>query len=131
MWFEWPTVWRGALVSTDVELALVGAGSAQEQKSRPRRLLEGIWNKVNLTSSNDGVVRQLIERRSFRQPFRTTLTADVTANVVRNVWSYAIIFCGHFPDQTYTFSQEETAEESRGAYYVRQLLGAGAGAGRG
>jgi linoleoyl-CoA desaturase len=69
-------------------------------------------------------VRQLIEHRSFRQPFRTTLTADLTANVVRNVWSYAIIFCGHFPDQTYTFSQEETAEETRGAYYVRQLLGA-------
>ena len=73
---------------------------------------------------NDGIVQQLIERRSFRQPFRTTLTADFTANIVRNVWAYAIIFCGHFPDQTYTFSQEETAEETRGAYYVRQLLGA-------
>jgi linoleoyl-CoA desaturase len=70
------------------------------------------------------VLRQLIERRSFRRPFRTTLTADFTANVVRNVWAYAIIFCGHFPDQTYTFSQEETADESRGGYYVRQLLGA-------
>ena len=69
-------------------------------------------------------MRQLIERRSFRQPFRTTLTADLTANVVRNVWAYAIIFCGHFPDQTYTFSEEETADETRGAYYVRQLLGA-------
>jgi linoleoyl-CoA desaturase len=48
----------------------------------------------------------------------------LTANVVRNVWAYAIIFCGHFPDQTYTFSEDETAEETRGAYYVRQLLGA-------
>jgi linoleoyl-CoA desaturase len=56
--------------------------------------------------------------------FRSTLKANFTANVVRNVWAYAIIFCGHFPDQTYTFSQEETADESRGAYYVRQLLGA-------
>jgi linoleoyl-CoA desaturase len=42
---------------------------------------------------------------------------------VRNAWAYAIIFCGHFPDQTYTFSEEETAEETRGAHYVRQLLG--------
>jgi linoleoyl-CoA desaturase len=112
------------LVATGVELALAAARSAQERKSRPRRLLEGAWNKVNPATSNDGVVRQLIEHRSFRQPFRTTLTADLTANVVRNVWSYAIIFCGHFPDQTYTFSPEETAEETRGAYYVRQLLGA-------
>ena len=44
--------------------------------------------------------------------------------MVRNVWAYAIIFCGHFPDQTYTFSQEEVEDESRGAWYVRQLVGA-------
>ena len=50
--------------------------------------------------------------------------ANVMANVVRNVWSHSIIFCGHFPDQTYTFSQEETEDESRGAWYVRQLIGA-------
>jgi linoleoyl-CoA desaturase len=40
------------------------------------------------------------------------------------VWAYAIIFCGHFPDQTYTFTQEETENESRGGWYVRQLVGA-------
>jgi linoleoyl-CoA desaturase len=113
------------LVATGVQLALAGARSRQKPKvSRPRRMLERVWHKADPNTSIDGVVRQLIERRSFRQPFRTTLTADVTANVVRNVWSYAIIFCGHFPDQTYTFSEEETAEETRGAYYVRQLLGA-------
>ena len=56
--------------------------------------------------------------------FRATLTADVAANIIRNVWAYAIIFCGHFPDQTYTFSQEETEDETRGGRYVRQLLGA-------
>jgi fatty acid desaturase len=56
--------------------------------------------------------------------FRATLRADVTANIVRNVWAYAIIFCGHFPDQTYTFSPEEVEDETRGGFYVRQLLGA-------
>ena len=43
--------------------------------------------------------------------------------MVRNVWSHSIIFCGHFPDQTWTFSEEEVADESRGAWYVRQMLG--------
>ncbi len=43
---------------------------------------------------------------------------------MRNVWAHSIIFCGHFPDQTYTFSEEEVAEETRGGWYVRQLLGA-------
>ena len=55
--------------------------------------------------------------RGASRRFRSTLTADFTANVVRNVWAYAIIFCGHFPDQTYTFSQDEV--EGRDA---RRLL---------
>src|SRR3984957_18941249 len=55
--------------------------------------------------------------------YKSTLTADFTANIVRNVWAYSIIFCGAFPDQTYTFSKAEVAEETRGGWYVRQLLG--------
>ncbi len=55
--------------------------------------------------------------------YKSTLAADFTANIVRNVWAYSIIFCGHFPDQTYTFNQAEVAEETRGGWYVRQLLG--------
>ncbi|HTA14884.1 MAG TPA: acyl-CoA desaturase [Solirubrobacteraceae bacterium] len=54
---------------------------------------------------------------------RSTLAADFTANIVRNVWAYSIIFCGHFPDQTYTFSAKEVEHETRGGWYVRQLLG--------
>jgi fatty acid desaturase len=59
-----------------------------------------------------------------RRAFMATLWADVAANAVRNVWSHAIIFCGHFPDQTYTFSIAETEDETGGARYVRQLIGA-------
>ncbi|HTC72194.1 MAG TPA: acyl-CoA desaturase, partial [Solirubrobacteraceae bacterium] len=61
---------------------------------------------------------------SGRRGFKATLAANATANIVRNIWSNAIIFCGHFPDQAFTFTQEETADENRGAWYVRQLLGA-------
>src|SRR3981081_2607193 len=60
---------------------------------------------------------------SRRRTFKSTLAANFTANIIRNVWAHSIIFCGHFPDQTYTFSEEEVAEETRGAWYVRQLLG--------
>jgi linoleoyl-CoA desaturase len=56
--------------------------------------------------------------------YRSAAVANASANVVRNVWAYAIIFCGHFPDQTYTFSQAEVEDESPGAWYVRQLVGA-------
>ncbi len=59
-----------------------------------------------------------------RETFAATAKANFTANIVRNVWAYSIIFCGHFPDQTYTFSQREVEQETRGGWYVRQLLGA-------
>jgi NADPH-dependent stearoyl-CoA 9-desaturase len=58
------------------------------------------------------------------QSYRATAWADVTANIVRNLWAHSIIFCGHFPDQTYTFSQAEVEDETKGAWYVRQLIGA-------
>jgi NADPH-dependent stearoyl-CoA 9-desaturase len=59
-----------------------------------------------------------------RRAFKKILWANVTANIVRNVWSHSIIFCGHFPDQTYTFSQSEVENETKGATYIRQLVGA-------
>jgi linoleoyl-CoA desaturase len=114
------------LASTAVEVGLASLRASRNPKSRGRRMLDAAVSRARPKSPTDvrGIVRELVERRSFRRPFRTTLTADVTANVVRNVWAYAIIFCGHFPDQTYTFSEEEVADETRGGFYVRQLLGA-------
>jgi NADPH-dependent stearoyl-CoA 9-desaturase len=62
--------------------------------------------------------------KSAKHSFKATVAANFTANIVRNVWAYSIIFCGHFPDQTYTFAEQEVADETRGGWYVRQLLGA-------
>ena len=42
---------------------------------------------------------------------------------MRNLWSFTIIFCGHFPEGTQEFSEEETQEETRGEWYFRQILG--------
>ncbi|MFI1239940.1 fatty acid desaturase family protein [Nocardia salmonicida] len=55
--------------------------------------------------------------------FVSTLAGNVAANLVRNVWTYSIIFCGHFPSGVQTFSKEETEVETRGEWYVRQMLG--------
>jgi fatty acid desaturase len=55
---------------------------------------------------------------------RANAKANATAAIVRNVWTYAIIFCGHFPDQTYTFSEAEVENETTGGWYVRQMAGA-------
>ncbi|WP_436794249.1 fatty acid desaturase family protein [Actinospongicola halichondriae] len=55
--------------------------------------------------------------------FLSTLAANATANLMRNLWSFSIIFCGHFPEGTHEFSMEECADESKGHWYFRQLLG--------
>lgn len=55
--------------------------------------------------------------------FPLTFAGNATANLVRNIWSFSVIFCGHFPSGAQVFTQEETAEETRGEWYVRQMLG--------
>jgi linoleoyl-CoA desaturase len=49
--------------------------------------------------------------------------ANLVANLMRNLWSYAIIFCGHFPDGSQVFTEADVEGESRGGWYVRQVLG--------
>jgi linoleoyl-CoA desaturase len=110
----WPLL--SGLVMTGIDVAV--AASRQERAPKGRAVLR------RLRRDDPSLLRQLVERRSFREPFKRTLTANFTSNIVRNIWAHAIIFCGHFPDQTYTFSKSETEDETRGAKYVRQLLGA-------
>ncbi len=122
-YIAWPLI--SGLVMTAIEAGVLAARRSDESRAqglgrKARRALR----KARRQGGKDTLLSQLIERRSFREPFRRTLTADLAANLIRNVWSYAIIFCGHFPDQAYTFTQEETADETRGGWYVRQLTGA-------
>ncbi len=48
---------------------------------------------------------------------------NLAANVIRNVWTNVIIFCGHFPEGARVYTREETRDESRGDWYLRQLQG--------
>jgi linoleoyl-CoA desaturase len=95
---------------------VAAAGAALKARGRGRiaRKREGTAVDSALAAFTD----------EFKRTYRSTMWADVTANVVRNFWSNAIIFCGHFPDQTYTFGPDEVEDESTGGWYVRQLLGA-------
>jgi fatty acid desaturase len=120
----WPLV--SGLVAAGMELAVIAAGD--RIKSRRRRgarvIASRVLRKARRGGPDQNLLRRLVQRRSFREPFRRTVSANFTANLVRNVWAYAIIFCGHFPDQTYTFTEQEVENETRGAWYVRQLVGA-------
>jgi linoleoyl-CoA desaturase len=106
-YIAWPALSGLAMAALDAVLDSRGSGAAGK-----RRRSGGLAGKLR-SALNSGAGTA-----------RSTASADATANVIRNVWSYAIIFCGHFPDQTYTFSQAEVEDESRGGWYVRQLTGA-------
>jgi linoleoyl-CoA desaturase len=55
--------------------------------------------------------------------YMSTLKANAVANVIRNVWSNAVIFCGHFPDGAEKFTKTDMVGESKGQWYLRQMLG--------
>jgi fatty acid desaturase len=111
--FEWGVAFH------DLDLEAVRKG--EKDKKQLLKEMKGIWGKARNQIIKDYLAFPAL---SGRKGFKSTLAANFTANIVRNVWSHSIIFCGHFPDQTYTFSQEEVEDESKGAWYVRQLLGA-------
>ncbi|MES2089673.1 MAG: acyl-CoA desaturase [Pseudomonadota bacterium] len=51
------------------------------------------------------------------------IAGNFVGNVIRNVWAWAIIFCGHFTQDIYTFSKQSIQNESKGQWYLRQILG--------
>jgi fatty acid desaturase len=84
-----------------------------------RDILREIWRKTRRQTLKDYVAFPLLAG-----PFAPfVFTGNMTANLVRNIWAYSIIFCGHFPEGTQEFSVEQTRDETRGAWYYRQILG--------
>jgi fatty acid desaturase len=119
-YIAWP------LISALAAAAVAAATEAVRPSQKPKRgALASLRRRRRSRSfaQKAGEVAQFALQRGSGT-FRSTAKANFTANIVRNFWSNAIIFCGHFPDQTYTFSQAEVEDESRGAWYVRQLVGA-------
>ncbi len=55
--------------------------------------------------------------------FVSTLKANLLANTIRNLWTNAVIFCGHFPDGAEKFTTTDMAGEGQGQWYLRQMLG--------
>ena len=115
----WPLV--SAAAAAAVRFGIELARPDRSLRGRARRRI----SRLRRRRASDDVVHAARQALGTgRGSFKSALAANAVANVVRNVWSYAIIFCGHFPDQTYTFTPDEVEEETRGAWYVRQLVGA-------
>ena len=107
--------WGIALYDLEVEKAQEGT----KPWSQVRKEARNLWRKARKQLAKDYVLFPLLSGPGFL----STVAANATASVVRNVWSHAVIFCGHFPDGTETFEEERLEGETKGQWYVRQMLG--------
>lgn len=55
--------------------------------------------------------------------FLPVLTGNLVANGMRNIWTFTIIFCGHFTENAEIFPKSVLENESRGHWYMRQIRG--------
>ncbi|KAA8887688.1 acyl-CoA desaturase [Nocardia colli] len=111
MLFEW------GVMAHDLEIENVVRG--KRSWAEIKRTVLGQVKKAGKQALKDYVVFPALTGPLFF----STLAGNVTANLVRNVWAYSIIFCGHFPTGVQTFTEAETENETRGEWYIRQMLG--------
>jgi fatty acid desaturase len=109
--FEW------GIALYDLEVDRVKEGTKPKEQLKAE--LKGLWRKARRQLAKDYVLFPALSGPGFLH----TAAANLTANVVRNVWSHAVIFCGHFPDGTETFEEERLEGETKGQWYIRQMLG--------
>ncbi|MDF3818623.1 acyl-CoA desaturase [Leptospira sp. 96542] len=55
--------------------------------------------------------------------FPKVILGNLIANLIRNLWTYAVIFCGHFTENAESFSVEDIKDETKAEWYLRQLKG--------
>jgi NADPH-dependent stearoyl-CoA 9-desaturase len=109
------------IAAYDLEL---GATIKKKKLKDPefQRRLKGVLGKIRKQATKDYVVHPALSIPTGS--FLPTLAANFTANIVRNLWSNSIIMCGHFPEGVETFEKRSIEGETKGEWYLRQMLGA-------
>ncbi|MDQ2756590.1 MAG: acyl-CoA desaturase [Actinomycetota bacterium] len=111
--FEW------GIAVYDLELDDVAAGT--KSKTELRRDLRAMGKKIVRQFGKDYVATPAVA--ALTGSFVPALVGTLTANAIRNIWAHAVIFCGHFPEGADTFTEDMIEGETRGDWYVRQMIG--------
>ncbi|MFC9838282.1 fatty acid desaturase family protein [Rhodococcus sp. NPDC127530] len=107
--FEWGIALHGLYSEQE------RAGTAAEKSGHTRALI----GKIVRQTGKDYILFPALSGRRWRR----TLKANLAANLLRNLWAYVVIFCGHFPDGAEKFTPAELDNETRAEWYLRQMLG--------
>ncbi|WP_426245606.1 fatty acid desaturase family protein [Nocardioides sp. LHG3406-4] len=108
------------IAAYDLEL---GAATKKGTTKTPefRKNLKGVLKKVRRQVTKDYVVHPALSLATGS--FLSTMLANFTASTIRNLWSHSIIMCGHFPEGVETFERRSIEGETKGDWYIRQMLG--------
>ena len=100
-----------------LELGKVAKGRVPREEFEQKR--REVLEKVGKQIGKDYVLHPLLTGPAWK----STLTANIAANMIRNVWTNTVIFCGHFPDGAEKFTKSDMEGETQGQWYLRQMLG--------
>ncbi len=112
-------VFEHGIAAYALELGKNLSSKKRRQDPKFKAAYRAVGRKIRNQALKDYVAHPLLSGPSFL----TTLAANATANVVRNVWTHSVIMCGHFPSGVETFTKTSIEGETRGEWYLRQMLG--------
>ncbi|MDI6101074.1 acyl-CoA desaturase [Actinoplanes sp. NEAU-A12] len=117
------------IAAYDLELGRNLATKKRRSNPEFRVRLREVGRKIRSQVLKDYVVHPALSvpvGLALGNPFGAlfgTMAANAVANVARNLWSHSVIMCGHFPNGVETFERTSITGETRGEWYLRQMLG--------
>jgi NADPH-dependent stearoyl-CoA 9-desaturase len=110
-------IFQYGIAAYDLQIGKYLKGKTDKEEFR--RQGKEVLAKIGRQSMKDYVLHPLLSGPSAV----TTFTANLTANLIRNLWTHSVIMCGHFPDGVQTYEKTSIDGETRGQWYLRQMLG--------
>jgi linoleoyl-CoA desaturase len=107
------------IAAYDLELGKNLATKERRNDPKFKAAAKQVLKKIRKQATKDYLVHPALSGPSFVP----TLAANFVANLVRNLWSHSVIMCGHFPEGVETYEKTSIEGETRGEWYLRQMLG--------
>lgn len=109
--FEW------GVAMQDVRLGRWFKGRMTRQQLADQ--LAPVGRKIRRQLIKDYVVFPLLAGPAWL----AVLSGNAVANILRSLWTYTVIFCGHFTAHAQTFPKSVLRNDTRAHWYLRQVLG--------
>ncbi len=101
------------------ELQLGKVAKGRKSWAEIREQLKPVMRKVNRQLIKDYLIFPLLAGPMFL----SVLAGNFVANILRSLWTFMIIFCGHFTADAEVFPKSVLDNELPGHWYLRQLRG--------